>query len=619
MQRSSPVPAPNSSPRPDVPPARSRRVCWPGLALVAITVVAYLPALAAGFIWDDDHYLTANPNLADLAGLLRMWWPGNTPQYYPAVFTMFWLEHQAWGLDPVGYHAVNIALHALNALLLWRLARALALPAAWLLAALFALHPVHVESVAWITERKNVLSGCLYLLAALAYLRFDSARQAGVGNPWRTYATAILLFALALLAKTVTCSLPAALILIWLWRGERVTWRRLAPLLPFFALGLVLGLHTAHLERVHVGASGPDFAFTAVERLLIASRALLFYPSKLLAPWPLVFIYPRWQIDSSAASAYLPLLGVVVTAVAAGIAFWRGRRGPAVALAFFAGTLFPALGFFDIYPMRFSFVADHFQYLASIGFLALVVGTASRWLSATTLRVAGAAALLACAVLTWRQCEMYADQPTLWQTTLAHNPEAYIAHNNLAALASARGDDAAALTHLESALACATGEKAEQKIRGNMALALANLRRFSAALAQYRELQRRHGGQELAIARTLEQCGRDEEAHAEYRKLLEGELRADSLVPAALHLLGRGLPEQAVPLLEEHLAQAGADLDARMFLADALAAVGRTDDAVAAAERAIELAKARGDTGLVEKIATRQAQYRRGPARRAPR
>jgi hypothetical protein len=228
MQRSSPVPAPNSSPRPDVPPARSRRVCWPGLALVAITVVAYLPALAAGFIWDDDHYLTANPNLADLAGLLRMWWPGNTPQYYPAVFTMFWLEHQAWGLDPVGYHAVNIALHALNALLLWRLARALALPAAWLLAALFALHPVHVESVAWITERKNVLSGCLYLLAALAYLRFDSARQAGVGNPWRTYATAILLFALALLAKTVTCSLPAALILIWLWRGERVTWRRLA-------------------------------------------------------------------------------------------------------------------------------------------------------------------------------------------------------------------------------------------------------------------------------------------------------------------------------------------------------------------------------------------------------
>ena len=152
-----------------------------------------------------------------------------------------------------------------------------------------------------------------------------------------------------------------------------------------------------------------------------------------------------------------------------------------------------------------------------------------------------------------------------------------------------------------------------------MALALANLRRFSAALAQYRELQRRHGGQELAIARTLEQCGRDEEAHAEYRKLLEGELRADSLVPAALHLLGRGLPEQAVPLLEEHLAQAGADLDARMFLADALAAVGRTDDAVAAAERAIELAKARGDTGLVEKIATRQAQYRRGPARRAPR
>src|SRR5262245_4535915 len=188
-----------------------------GLALFVGTWLAYLPALRAGYIWDDDKYLTENPVLASVAGLLRIWVPGNTPQYYPAVFTSFWLEHALWGLRPAGYHAVNVLLHASAAVLVWRLASRLALPGAWFLAALFALHPVHVESVAWVTERKNVRSGVLYLLAALAYLRFEDEREVPAEparRPWRWYGLSFALFVLALLSKTVTCSLPAALILM---------------------------------------------------------------------------------------------------------------------------------------------------------------------------------------------------------------------------------------------------------------------------------------------------------------------------------------------------------------------------------------------------------------------
>jgi protein O-mannosyl-transferase len=132
----------------------------PALLLVVAVLIAYLPALQGGYIWDDNRYVTENPILPQPDGLAAIWTdPGATIQYYPMVFTTFWLEYRLWGLNPLGYHATNILLHALSALLLWAILRRLAVPGAWLAAALFALHPVHVESVAWVTERKNVLSG----------------------------------------------------------------------------------------------------------------------------------------------------------------------------------------------------------------------------------------------------------------------------------------------------------------------------------------------------------------------------------------------------------------------------------------------------------------------------
>ena len=597
---------------PSTDAAGSRRTWALALLLVVATLLAYLPALRAGTIWDDDWYLTENPYLDDLAGLGRLWIPGSTPQYYPAVFTTFWIEKHLWGVAPAGYHLVNVALHALNAVLVSRLAKRLALPGAWLLGALFALHPVHVESVAWISERKNVLSGLFYLLAALAYLRFEPAKGNGVvARRMGWYSAAFALFVLALLAKSVTCSLPAALILFLLWRDGRVTRRELLPLVPFFAIGLVLALHTAWLERTHVGAEGVAFDFRPAERVLIASKALLFYPQKLFLPWPLVFQYPRWELHSARLASFWPVPVLFFAATGAWIAYRRGRRGPALALAFFAATIFPALGFVDVYPMRYTFVADHFQYLASLGILALVAGAVAPVLARhRSAAVVSGAVLVAFGVLTARQCLVYRNAEALWTATLVHNPGAWMARTNLADALSARGEHEAALAELERALALAPPRAAVEQIRGNIALAYGKLGRFEDALAQYRSLQADGADVDLRLAQTLERLGRDDEAEAAFRQALAGDSAAEAMLPFGLHLLRRERPAEAVTWLAHFADAHQGSVDALMFLADARAACGDLDAAIDAAERALTAARAAGDARTAGLVEERLGQFR---------
>jgi protein O-mannosyl-transferase len=470
-----------------------RPAALPGaLVIIALTLLAYTPAMSAGFIWDDDQYVWANPLLQQgWDGLSDIWTPRKTPQYYPAVFTMFWIENQIWGLNPHGYHVVNIVLHALNAVLVWRLALMLRIPWPWLIGAVFALHPVHVESVAWITERKNTLSGLFYLLGGIAYLRFDEdavgGREEASKGRWWFYAASFVCFVLALLSKSVTCSLPAALILMMLWQRKRdlrvspamigfsiatlfciwlesrginlplakgrsiafwwlvafasIVWiavaprrSRLEPLMPFFIIGLILALNTAHIEREHVKAIGPDFDFSVFERCAIASRALLFYPAQIVWPVDLMFIYPRWNIAGSDWRTVLPVAGVITISLVLLWMFLRGWSGVPLAAAFFAGTIFPALGFVNVYPMIFSFVADHFAYLASLGIIAIAIGGIG-WLRGRERRMewlAAAVLLPILALLTWRQALMYHDLGTLWRATFLRNPDAWIARSSLA-------------------------------------------------------------------------------------------------------------------------------------------------------------------------------------------
>ena len=266
-----------------------------GLFLIVLTILAYHPAWHAGFIWDDDVYVTGNPLLTAPDGLWRIWFSLESPsQYFPLTYTTFYLERHIWGLNPAGYHWVNFLLHAANALLVWRLLARLRVPGAWLAAAIFALHPVQVESVAWITERKNLLMGFFFLLTLCAWIKFiaDQGR-----HPRRFYLLALIFYALALSAKTTACTLPVVLLLILWLEKIPIDRRRLLQVTPFVALGLGMGLVTMWWERYHMGTQGGSFAIGPLERLLIASRALWFYVGKLLWPANLTFSYPRWTMS----------------------------------------------------------------------------------------------------------------------------------------------------------------------------------------------------------------------------------------------------------------------------------------------------------------------------------
>jgi hypothetical protein len=517
--------------------------------LVLITLAAYLPALGNGYIWDDDMYVTANQTLHSAEGLRQIWFQrGATVQYYPLVFTSFWVEYQLWQLQPFGYHLVNVLLHGAGVVLLWLVLRRLSVPGAYLAAAVFALHPVHVESVAWITERKNVLSGFFYLAAFLAYLRFtplDSARPTWVRH-WRYYGLAFALFLCALLSKSVTGSLPAAIALAIWWKRDRLTARDLLPLAPMLLVGVLMGCHTSWMEKHRVGAQGMDWSLPVIERLLIAGRAVWFYLGKLLWPSKLTFIYPRWLIAPERPWQYVFWVSAVAVPITAWLLRKRVGKAPLAAVLFFGGTLLPALGFVNLFPMLYSFVADHFQYLASIGPIALLVGVLAVFAEQLRVRLAAAkmrmlparavpvAAYLSAVVLlivlgrlTWGQCAIYKSEETLWRDTIAKNPRAAMAKLNL-------GNILVEQRKLDEAITLFR-EVTEMDPRGIPPIILArgynNLGNtvglkgdFTQAVEQYRQALRVHPGYVNAhygLGWALSNLGRTDEAIAEYRRTLE--------------------------------------------------------------------------------------------------
>ena len=420
-------------PLPEWPP---RRVA---LFIFCAVFALYLPSLGNGFVWDDDSYVTGNRCLWIPGGLGRIWSdPSLSPQYYPLVFSALWLEHALWGFHPLGYHLVNICLHAANAVWVWWLLRRLRVPGALLAGLLFGFHPVQVETADWISECKNLLSTFFYFASFAAYLRWlnwEESRETARGGR-RHYWTALFFFILALFSKTVACSLPAAILLLIGWKRGRVRFRDVAPLLPFFGIGLGLGLYTAWLERVHVGAQGADWVFSWGEHFWIAGRDLGFYLFKLVWPDPLLFIYPHWTVSPS----WLQQYGMLLAVLLCGWGLWlmqpRFGAGPLVAALFFGMTLFPALGFLNLYPLRFSFVADHFQYLACMAPLALF----SAWVNSVGVRfgwgprawsLAFLLILTPLAVKTIFQQRDYFDRLSLSQSIILHNPHCWIALKNL--------------------------------------------------------------------------------------------------------------------------------------------------------------------------------------------
>src|SRR5437762_7983351 len=417
--------------------------------------MAYRPAWNGGFLWDDDAYITNNELLTAPNGLRRIWLSFDSPsQYFPLTYTSFRIDRALWGLNPSGYHWTNIFLHVANALLVWRLLARLKLPGAWLAAAIFALHPVQVESVAWITERKNVLMGFFFLLTLLAWIAFtdESTRR-----PWRFYVLAVILYALALSAKTTACTLPAALLLILWLQKKPLGKRRLIQILPFLILGFSMGLVAVWWERYHQGTHGPLFALSPLERTLVASHAVWFYLGKLLWPSNLIFIYPKWTIAATRALDYTWLLAGVALCFVIYLARRYLGRGVEVAAVFFVATLSPVLGFIMLYTFRYTFVADHYQYLACIGPIALasagVAGLAAAYKRSRPFVLSAAMCIVAIlAVMTWRQSVMYGDIEALWRTTLARNPSCWMAHNNLGIVLFQKGETDEAIAHYRTTL-----------------------------------------------------------------------------------------------------------------------------------------------------------------------
>jgi Flp pilus assembly protein TadD len=506
------------------------------VAVFAATMLAYVPAITSGFIWNDSDYVTA-PELRSVDGFWRIWFElGATEQYYPLLHSAFWIEQRLWGDSAAGYHFLNIVLHATSACLLAAILRRLTIPGAWLAAFVFALHPVYVESVAWISEQKNTLSLVFYLLAALVYLRFEQGRSV------RSYAFATLLFILALLSKTVTATLPAALLVVlWWWRG-RLEWRRdVTPLLPWFAFGALMGLVSAHVEKVYIGAQGSEFALSFLERTLLAGRIVWFYLGKLIWPADLIFIYPRWNVDTGVPWQWLFSIAVVVAL--AGLWVWRSRsRAPLAAALFFGGSLFPTLGFFNVYAFMFSFVADHWQYLPSIGIVVLLVAglvLAQRRLSAGSRGWAVIPPLLVGGLgcLTFHQSRMYADMPTFYATTLARNPGAWMAHNNLGNMLREAGDLQAARLHFEAAL---RARPDLVKVHNNLGNVLRDLRRPDEAIVHFRralELKSDYADAHNNLGSLLRQLGRPAEALPHLLRALQ----IDPVYPDARNNLGMAL------------------------------------------------------------------------------
>jgi tetratricopeptide (TPR) repeat protein len=568
----------------------SRREWLLAVGLLLAVLLVYQPAWQGDFLWDDDAHVTS-PELQSWRGLGRIWVEVEaTQQYYPLLHSAFWFEHRLWGDATLGYHLLNILLHGTSAFLVALILRRLAVPGAYLAAAIFALHPVHVESVAWITEQKNTLSGVFFLSALLVYLHFDQTRKKS------QYMAAMALFLLALVSKTVTGVLPGALLVIFWWQRGRLSWRKdVLPLVPFFLLGAGGGMITAWWELSLNRCTGPDYDQTLVERFLIAGRAVWFYLGKLFWPAKLTFIYPRWQIDAAAAWQW----GFLLAAVALTVALWairRRARGPLAAWLFFAGTLFPVLGFFNLYAARYSFVANHYQYLASLGIITLmsagIVLLLERWrLSRPMACLVCLLLLAALATLTWRQSRVYADVETLYEATIAENPDCWMAYNNLANAWVARAEWQAAIPHYRRALALKP-DYVDAHV--NLGMALEHEGNVDEAIAHYRQalaLNPDFLNAHINLGAALERQGRWPEAVAQYRQALD--LSPGSF---AAHLnLGQVLRRQghldeAIAEYRHALALRPAYADAHVNLGGILAWQGKFDEATTEFRQALRIA-----------------------------
>ncbi len=631
------------------------------ILLILAVMAAYLPAINGSFVFDDVCWTTQIQHLLrDAGGLKRMWADTEAlQQYYPLTGTSFWLEYQLWGFWTTGSHLINVGLHLISVFLFWRLLVRLRVPGAAFAAALFALHPVMAESVAWITERKNVLSQSLVLAAAVCYLRYaDWGGDGSRRSAW--YAPSLVLFAAAVLAKTLSVALVPALVVIAWWKGGLPQVKRhLLSLIPFAVVAMVLGLLVMHLEQDHIGARELHAGVTVLERGLVACRVIWFYLGKLIVPVNLCLIYPAWDISSTSLQPWLWLLLTLAAGFSAW--FWRAKigRGAWAAIACYLVALIPVLGFVNVYGQAYAWVWDHWAYLPSLAFFALA-GAGAEKLTRRLGRLE--AGLLACCVLaglgvlTMRASEKFNSDREAWEDTLrcnpncatawhnlgyglsnggsywaaisfyeraiSLNPRAYESLFNLATCYDALGETAKAVQAYQRAISIRPDSKASWKNLGKDLLVLGKVAEARDAFAEFVKLEpsQAHGHESFAICCLIAQ--RPAEAAAAFRRAIDIEpnsptslqflswLRSTS--PDASLRNGRealDLAQRLMRLLPPNSA------DGHRIIAAAHAELGDFAEAVKEVAEAERLARAAGADG--EPLAALQKQraaYEQGKA-----
>jgi protein O-mannosyl-transferase len=558
------------------------------LILAAVTILAYQPAWHGGLLWDDDN-CTTPPELRTLDGLRRIWFqPRAIAQYYPLLFSSYWLQQRLWGDSTTGYHLVNLLLHIGCVVLVLKILRFLRIPGAELATIVFALHPVNVETVAWIAERKNTLSGLFGLGATLWYLKFDESRSR------RSYALAIGLFLLGLLSKTAIVTLPLALLAILWWKRGTIFWRRdVAPVIPFLFLSATAGLITSWLEYSSIGYRARTLDLSLLDRCLVAGRAFWFQLGNLFWPSNLMFVYPRWEINAAVWWQYLFPIGVLVLLAL----LWssqRWSRAPLAGVIIYILLLLPSLGFLNIYFFIYSFVADHWQYLACLGIITpcasgivLLSGRFKRWRvwlePAVTLLIGGMLFLL-----TSQQSRMYTDNETLYRTTIARNPACWMAQVNLGNILYKANRIPEAMELFKQA-----GEIQPAVAHYSLGNALIDKGRTADAIEEYRKALRINPDYAEAfnnLGSALLLAGRTPEAIHEY----EQALRLNPAYAKAHNNLGNALVQtgrasEAIDHYKKALRIYPNSADAHNNLGAALAQMGRVSEAIEQVKAALRI------------------------------
>jgi tetratricopeptide (TPR) repeat protein len=576
---------PPSHPPDYVLPELVRRRPWlPGLLLLAATFLAYQPVWHASYIWDDDTFLTKNPLIAASNGLYRFWCTTAAPDYFPMTSSTLWLEWRLWDKNPLGFHLVNVLLHAVSSLVLWRVLARLKVHGAWLAAALFALHPVNVESVAWITERKNTLAMFFFSLTLLWHFTFEDTGRRG----W--YAAALTAFALALLSKTSVVPLPLVLLAADGWRRGRLEWKDLWRTAPYLVMAAVLALVTVWFQYNREIRTDIVRQDSFAGRLAGAGWAVWFYLFKALVPLDLQFVYPRWSIDPSRVLSYVP--GVLV--IGAPLLCWRVRgtsRGRALLFGWvcFIAMLLPILGFLNIYFMRFSLVADHWQYFSILAPLALVAAIVDGRPPGIRLVISGVL-LAGLGVLTWRQASIYRNPETLWRDTLQKNPTCWMAQNNLGDYLLSQNQIPEAIEHFQRALALLPDYPLAHFNLGRAYLAQGRpadaISEFRFALKQEPDLVRAH----VNLAGVLVGKGNVDEAAAHLRTalILEPD-NVEAQNDLGVILLSQGRTTEAFDQFQKVLELRPDFPEAHRNIAWILIREGRIDEAISHLRKAVEL------------------------------